>query len=215
MDVGGLKINTFAVMASFNPLAGWIGFGVGVAAATWERNEEVALHSLFLTFRWAGSWSVMLNWSCWPPYDDWSECQRRDAWGNWKSLKPLWVTTTRQTITLLSHVVLHVGLVGVQYMFEADPALIWLWPAWLWLIDDAIFGIPVYETQPKSAEILFQTTNNRIFCMYLLEILIKKLWQSWISQKSGIDFQLIFLPRDSWVVFFFNQFLFVAAPLLK
>jgi hypothetical protein len=72
-------MNAFVVRVVFDRLAGWTGFGAGVAAATWERNEEVALHSRFLTLRWTGSWVVILYWSCWPPNDDWPECQFSDA----------------------------------------------------------------------------------------------------------------------------------------
>jgi hypothetical protein len=34
-------MNTFAVAASFDRLAGWTELGAGVAAATWKENEEV------------------------------------------------------------------------------------------------------------------------------------------------------------------------------
>jgi hypothetical protein len=123
-------MNTFSVAASFDRLAGWTGFGAGVAAATWKGNEEVALQSRFLTLRWVSTWAVMLYWSCWPPYDDWSECQRPDAWGNWKSLEPPCATSTRQTITLLSHVGLHVAMQAsglclrqILHWYGPDPAV--------------------------------------------------------------------------------------------
>jgi hypothetical protein len=174
----GLYVGHVGVRHMFEPVLHWYGPNPAVdylyrCCSCDMGMKEVALHRRFLTLRWAGSWALMLYWSCWPPYDNYPASWRLRKL---KLLKPPWAITTRQTITLLSHVGLHVDLVGVQYMFEADPALIRLWPAWLWLIlSDAIFGIPVFETQSKSAEILSQTTNNIIFCMYLLEILIKKL----------------------------------------